>query len=39
MKTRKPDAQRVVKQNQSPEPESMKKYSYEIRERIAKKKA
>ena len=37
MKTRKPGAQRVVKQNQSPEPESMQKYSYEVRERIAKK--
>jgi hypothetical protein len=37
MKTRKPDVQRVVKQNQSPEPESMQKYSHEVRERIAKK--
>ena len=37
MKTNKPDAQCVVERNQSPEPESMKKYSYEVRERIAKK--
>ena len=37
MKTRKPDAQRVVERSLSPEPESMQKYSYEVRERIAKK--
>ena len=37
MKTKKPDAQRVVERNLSPEPESMQKYSYEVRERIAKK--
>ena len=37
MKTRNPDAQRVVERNLSPEPESMQKYSDEVRERIAKK--
>ena len=37
MKTKKPDAQRVVERNLSPEPESMQKYSGEVRERIAKK--
>jgi len=37
MKTRKPVAQRVEEQNLSPEPESMQKYSDEVRERIAKK--
>ena len=37
MKTRNPDAQRMVKRNLSPEPESMQKYSDEVRERIAKK--
>ena len=37
MKTRNPDAQRMVKRNLSPEPESMQKYSDEMRERIAKK--
>jgi Protein of unknown function (DUF2934) len=37
MKTRNPDDQRVVKRNLSPEPESMQKYSDEVRERIAKK--
>ena len=37
MKTRNPDAQRVVKRNLSPEPESMQKYSDKVRERIAKK--
>jgi hypothetical protein len=37
MKTRKPDAQRVVVRNLSPEPASMQKYSDEVRERIAKK--
>ena len=37
MKTKKPDAQRVVERNLSPEPESMQRYSYEVRERIAKK--
>ena len=36
MKTRKPDAQRVVERSLSPEPVSTQKYSYEIRERIAK---
>lgn len=39
MKTRKPDAQRVVERSLSPEPVSAQKYSYEVRERIAKKKA
>lgn len=37
MKTRNPDAQRMVERNLSPEPESMQKYSGEVRERIAKK--
>ena len=37
MKTGNPDAQRKEKRNLSPEPESMKKYSDEVRERIAKK--
>jgi exoribonuclease II len=37
MKTKKPDAQRVEKRNLSPEPESMQKYSDEVREQIAKK--
>jgi hypothetical protein len=37
MKTKHPDAQRVVKQDLSPEPESMQKYSDEVRELIAKK--
>lgn len=37
MMIRNPDAQRVVEQNLSPEPESMQKYSDEVRERIAKK--
>ena len=37
MKTRNPDAQTVVERNLSPEPESMQKYSDEVRERIAKK--
>ena len=37
MKTRKPDAQRVVERSLSPEPVSAQKYSYEVRERIAKK--
>jgi len=37
MKTRNPDTQPVEEQNLSPEPESMQKYSHEVRERIAKK--
>ena len=37
MKTRNPDAKPVEKRNLSPEPESMQKYSAEVRERIAKK--
>ena len=37
MKTRKQDAQRVKGRNLSPEPESMQKYSDQVRERIAKK--
>ena len=37
MKTRNPDAQRVVERNLLPEPESMQKYSDEVRERIARK--
>ena len=37
MKTGNPDAQRKEKRNLSLEPESMKKYSDEVRERIAKK--
>ena len=37
MKTKHPDAQHMVKRNMSPEPESMQKYSDEVRELIAKK--
>jgi hypothetical protein len=37
MKTRDPNAQPLEKRNPSPEPESMQKYSDEVRERIAKK--
>ena len=37
MKTRNPAAKRVQKRNLSPEPESMQKYSDEVREQIAKK--
>jgi len=37
MKTRNPDAQRVVERNLLPEPESRQKYSDEVRERITKK--
>jgi hypothetical protein len=37
MKTKNPDAQRVEERGLSPEPESMQKYSDEVRERIAKK--
>ncbi len=37
MKTNNPDAQHVAERNLSPEPESMQKYSHEVRERIAKK--
>ena len=37
MKSRNQDAQRVVERNLPPEPESMQKYSGEVRERIAKK--
>ena len=37
MKTRNPDAKPVEKRNLPPEPESMQKYSDEVRERIAKK--
>ena len=37
MKSRNQDPQHVVDRNLSPEPESMKKYSDEVRERIAKK--
>jgi hypothetical protein len=37
MKTRNPDAQRVKERKLSPEPESMQKYSDQVRERIAKK--
>ena len=37
MKTKKPDVQHVVERNLSPEPESMQKYSDEVRELIAKK--
>ena len=37
MKTKKPDAKRVEERNLSPEPESMQKYTDEVRERIAKK--
>jgi malic enzyme len=37
MKSKNPDAQHVGEGNLSPEPESMQKYSDEVRERIAKK--
>ena len=37
MKTRIPDTQPLEERNLSPEPESMQKYSDEVRERIAKK--
>lgn len=37
MKSRNQDAQRVVERNLPPEPESMQKYSDEVRGRIAKK--
>ncbi len=37
MKTKISDVQCVEEQNLSPEPESMQKYSDEVRERIAKK--
>ena len=37
MKTKDPDVQRVEKHTLPPEPESMQKYSDEVRERIAKK--
>jgi polyhydroxyalkanoate synthesis regulator phasin len=37
MKSKNPDAQHVREGNLSPEPESMQKYSDEVRERIAKK--
>jgi hypothetical protein len=37
MKARNPDIRRVVVRKLSPEPESMQKYSDEVRERIAKK--
>ena len=37
MKTRKPDAQPVEERSLPPEPESMQKYSDQVRERIAKK--
>ena len=37
MKTRGPDTQPVKERNLPPEPESMQKYSHEVRERIAKK--
>jgi exoribonuclease II len=37
MKANNPDAQRVEERGLSPEPESMQKYSDEVRERIAKK--
>ncbi|TKS64801.1 MAG: hypothetical protein EWM73_00127 [Nitrospira sp.] len=37
METNNPDAQPVEKRSLSPEPESMQKYSDEVRERIAKK--
>ena len=36
MKSKNPDAQHVGKRSLSPEPESMQKYSDEVRERIAK---
>jgi len=37
MKTKKPDDERLKERTLSPEPESMQKYSDEVRERIAKK--
>jgi len=37
MKPKHPDAQHAVERNLSPEPESMQKYSDEVRELIAKK--
>ena len=37
MKTKHPDVQHVVERNLAPEPESMQKYSDEVRELIAKK--
>ena len=37
MKSRNQEAQRVVERNLPPEPESMQKYSDEVRERIARK--
>jgi exoribonuclease II len=37
MKTKKPDDERLEERTLSPEPESMQKYSDEVRERIAKK--
>ena len=37
MKTQNPDAQHEAERSLSPEPESMQKYSDEVRERIAKK--
>ena len=37
MQSNNPDAQHVGEGNLSPEPESMQKYSDEVRERIAKK--
>lgn len=37
MTSQNPDAPRVGERNLSPEPESMQKYSDEVRERIAKK--
>ena len=37
MKSKNPDAQHVGERSLSPEPESMQKYSDEVRERIAKK--
>jgi hypothetical protein len=37
MKSRNQDPQHVVDRNLSPEPESMQKYSDEVRERIVKK--
>lgn len=36
MKTKKPAVKRVEERNLPPEPESMQKYSDEVRERIAK---
>ena len=37
MKTKKPDDERLEERTLSPEPESMQKYSDQVRERIAKK--